>query len=149
MLVTKNMQLMQAPETATKSRFLSISSLINSEREADRSRVAWVLVIVTAAYFLAGLYAAFSHRGLFADGSYYLVKVVQQQDFYVVFPPRKLVQALQQAPVIPLVWMTTLSLADLGKVHSLSMLLIPILLCALCWPILPPERKSSSSRSCT
>jgi hypothetical protein len=114
----------------------------NSERGTDRSRVARLLVIVTAAYFLAGLYAAFSHRGLFADGSYYLVKVVQQQDFYVVFPPRKLVQALQQAPVIPLVRMTTLSLAELGKVHSLSMLLIPILLCAVCWPILPPERKS-------
>src|SRR5882672_4656457 len=51
----------------------------NSERGTDRSRVAWLLVIVTAACFLAGLYAAFSHRGLFADGSYYLIKVVQQQ----------------------------------------------------------------------
>jgi hypothetical protein len=36
---------------------------------------------------------------------------------------------------------TNLELFELGQAFSLSMLLLPTLLCGLCWLILPPERK--------
>src|SRR5207248_996559 len=62
--------------------------------------------------------------------------------FHLYDPPRKTLQILRQAAVVFLRRETNLGLFELGQAFSLSMLLLPTLLCGLCWLILPPERKS-------
>ena len=116
-------------------------AVVAEQAKADRvSLVAccWILL----AYALASIYAANYNRGLYADGSYYLVRMAETQDFLLFDPARTTVQIIRQFPVIMLQHWGDLSLAQLGQVFSLSMLLIPVALCAVCWPILPSGRKS-------
>ncbi len=93
-------------------------------------------------YGLASLCAAFWNRGLYADGAYYLLTVARSGSFHLVDPARTTVQVLRQAPLVFAYWASTLNLAQLGQIFSAAMLLLPPLLCALCWPILPREFKS-------
>jgi len=96
---------------------------------------------ILLAYVVASVYAAEENRGLYADGSYYLVRIAETQNFLLFDPARTTIQVIRQLPLVILQRWTDLNLAQLGQAFSLSMLLIPVLLCALCWPILPPGRK--------
>jgi len=107
-------------------------------RIATASLTATVLV----GYACISCYAALNCRGLYADASHYLLKIAEKEYFHLYDPPRRTVQVLRQAAVVFLRRETNLELFELGQVFSLSMLALPILLCGLCWPILPPERKS-------
>jgi hypothetical protein len=97
---------------------------------------------VLVGYCCTSIYAALNCRGLYADASYYLLKIAQTERFLFNDPARGTVQVLRQAAVVILRRWTNLGLFELGQAFSLSMLLLPIVLCALCWPILPVERKS-------
>lgn len=97
---------------------------------------------VLAGYCCTNFYAALNCRGLYADASHYLLKIAEKEYFHLYDPPRRTLQVLRQAAVVFLRRETNLDLFELGQVFSLSMLLLPSLLCGLCWLILPPERKS-------
>jgi hypothetical protein len=97
---------------------------------------------VLVGYCSTSIYAALNCRGLYADASYYLLKIAETEHFHFYDPARETVQILRQAPVVILRRLTNLGLFELGQAFSLSMLLLPIVLCPLCWPILPQERKS-------
>jgi hypothetical protein len=114
---------------------------LNVSRQENNMPVAIVMAIFVVGYSVAGLYAAFASRGLYADGVYFLVKVYELKDLYLVEGARRTVQAIQRAPTLALRQLTTMELADLGIYLSMSMLLAPILFCVVCWPILPSERK--------
>ena len=106
------------------------------------SAVAGITIAVLVGYCFTSIDAALNCRGLYADASYYLLKITQTERFLFNDPARGTVQVLRQTPVVMLRRLTNLGLFELGQVFSLSMLLLPIVLCALCWPILPQERKS-------
>jgi len=93
-------------------------------------------------YALVSIYAANYNRGLYADGSYYLVRMAETQSFLLFDPARTTVQIMRQFPVVVLQHWSDLNLAQLGQAFSLSMLLLPVVLCAACWPILPTGQKS-------
>jgi hypothetical protein len=111
-------------------------------RGQSSAAVAWLTVSVLVGYCCTSLYAALNCRGLYGDASHYLLKIAEKDYFHLYDPPRKTLQILRQAAVVLLRRETDLGLFGLGQVFSLSMLLLPIVLCGLCWLILPPERKS-------
>jgi hypothetical protein len=100
-----------------------------------------VAVVVLLAISASAVYAAVCARGLFQDGVYYLYRIAEREWFYLADPARTLVQVARQAPVVLLRRWTDLSIYRLGQALSLAMLLLPALLCSLCWPILPRGRK--------
>jgi len=106
------------------------------------SAVAGITIAVFLGYCCASIYAALNCRGLYADASYYLFKIAWTERFLFNDPARGTVQVLRQAAVVILRRLTNLGLFELGQAFSLSMLLLPIVLCGLCWPILPQNRKS-------
>src|SRR5262249_55258202 len=71
-----------------------------------------------------------------------LLKIAGKENFDFFDPQRRTVQILRQAVVVVLRRLTNLELFSLGQAFSFSMLLLPVVLCALCWPILPRGRKS-------
>ena len=87
------------------------------------------------------LFAAIPARGLFQDGVYYLYRIAVSGGFHLVDPARTLVQAARQAPVVLLTRLTDMSLFARGQVFTFVLLVLPILVCALCWPIAPRHRK--------
>jgi hypothetical protein len=91
---------------------------------------------------LTGCYAALNYRGLYADGAHYLLKIAQSENFYFAVSSRATVDILRQTPTVILRRLTDLSLPRLAQVFSASMLLLPVLMVALCWPILPANRKA-------
>jgi hypothetical protein len=104
--------------------------------------VAGLTASVIGAYCCVNLYAALHCRGLYGDGAYYLLRIAEIERFHLHESQRKTVQILRQALVVALRRLTNLDLFQLGQAFSLSMLLLPAVLCALCWPILPRERKA-------
>src|SRR5205085_10494756 len=107
-----------------------------------RIPAAWLTATVLVGYCCTSFYAALNCRGLYADASHYLLKIAEKEYFHLYDPPRKTLQILRQAAVVFLRRETNIGLFELGQAFSLSMLLLPTLLCGLCWLILPPERKS-------
>src|SRR5437868_5766790 len=107
-----------------------------------RTAVAWLTATVLVGNCCTSVYAALNCRGLYADASHYLLKIAEKENFHLYDPPRRTVQVLRQAAVVFLRRETDLELFQLGQVFSLSMLVLPVVLCGLCWLILPPERKS-------
>ena len=93
-------------------------------------------------YVLTSLHAALHYRGLYADGAYYLLKIAEQEKFFFAVPSRATVDILRQSPTVLLRRLTDLSLPRLAQVFSASMLLVPAVAAALCWPILPANRKA-------
>jgi hypothetical protein len=79
-------------------------------------------------------------RPLYQDGAYYLFRVAQHEGFYLVDPARTAVQVIRQAPIVFLSKFTDVSLVVRAQVFSFSMLVMPALMCALCWFILPRDR---------
>jgi len=114
-----------------------------SERAAARD-LAWTFAFVLAALAISGLYAAIECRGLYQDGAYYLYRIAEHESFYLVDPARTTVQAMRQAPAVLLTKFGSFSLVERAQAFSLAMLLMPVLLCAACWFIVPAGRKAAA-----
>ena len=102
----------------------------------------WLTASVLVAYCCTSFYAALNCRGLYADASHYLLRIAEKENFDLFDPQRRTVQILRQTVVVVLRRLTDLELLSLGQAFSFSMLLLPVLLCALCWLILPQGRES-------
>ncbi len=87
------------------------------------------------------LYSVSEMRGMFADGSNYIVHVLTSEDFYLLEPARKLVQLLQQSLLILGIRSGVTDLPTLARLFTLGALGWPIILTASCWLILPREEK--------
>src|SRR5438067_6025724 len=87
------------------------------------------------------LYSVSEMRGMFADGSNYIVHVLASEDFYLLEPARKVVQLLQQSFLILGIQSGVTDLPTLARLFTLGALGWPIILTASCWLILPPREK--------
>ena len=87
------------------------------------------------------LYSVSQMRGMFADGSNYIVHILAGEDFYLLEPARKLVQLLQQSLLVLGIGSGVTDLPTLARLFTLGTLGWPIILTASCWLILPREEK--------
>jgi hypothetical protein len=87
------------------------------------------------------LYSVSEMRGMFADGSNYIVHILASEDFFLLEPARKLVQLLQQSLLILGIRSGVTHLPTLARLFTLGALGWPIILTASCWLILPREEK--------
>jgi hypothetical protein len=102
-----------------------------------RNSFLFSIVISTATM----LYSVSEMRGLFADGSNYVVHVLASEDFFLLEPARKLVQLLQQSLLVFGIRSGVTDLPTLAKLFTLGALGWPIILTGSCWLILPREEK--------
>lgn len=91
------------------------------------------------------LYSVAEMRGMFADGSNYIVHILSSEDFYLLEPARKLVQLLQQSLLILGIRAGITDVPTLVRLFTLGALGWPIILTGSCWLILPREEKDGSS----
>ncbi|MGY8681592.1 hypothetical protein Q2941_27960 [Bradyrhizobium sp. UFLA05-153] len=108
-------------------------------RDARILRLTFGFVLI--ANLACSLYASIDARGLYHDGVYYLIKIADIKEFFVPGPARATIEALRQTPVVLLSKFTEMSLFQLGQVFSFTLLILPTVLCALCWLVAPPDRK--------
>jgi hypothetical protein len=99
----------------------------------------FLLAIISSTATMA--YSVSEMRGMFADGSNYLVHILVSEDFYLLEPARKLVQLLQQSFLILGIRVGVTDLPTLARLFTLGALGWPIILTASCWWILPREEK--------
>ena len=109
---------------------------------------AFTLVTIRNVFLLAiilsmatTLYSVSEMRGMFADGSNYIVHVLAAEDFYLLEPARKVVQLLQQSFLILGIRSGVTDLPTLARLFTLGALGWPIILTASCWLILPRGEK--------
>ena len=80
------------------------------------------------------LYSVSEMRGMFADGSNYIVQILASGDFFLLEPARKLVQLLQQSLLILRHKIWRHGLADTpARLFTFGALGWPIILTASCW----------------
>ena len=99
------------------------------------------LFFVLGANLVCSLYASIDARGLYHDGVYYLFKIAEREGFFLHDPARNVVQVLRQAPIVFLSKFTSLSLFARAQAFSFVLLLLPPLLCLVCWVIAPRDRR--------
>src|ERR1700752_420230 len=87
------------------------------------------------------LYSVGEMRGMFADGSNYVVHILASEDFFLLEPARKLVQVLQQSLLVLGIRAGVTDLPTLARLFTLGTLGWPIILTASCWLILPRKEK--------
>ena len=87
------------------------------------------------------LYSVAEMRGMFADGSNYIIHILSSEDFYLLEPARKLVQLLQQSLLILGIRVGVTDLPTLARLFTLGTLGWPIILTGSCWLILPSEER--------
>lgn len=73
---------------------------------------------------IAGIY---SLRGLYADGSYWLVEMLPRGGFYIFDPHREFVQRLVQLPVAVAIWSGSLDLNLLIRLHNFGFVGTPLI----------------------
>src|SRR5580704_6956463 len=116
--------------------------MVRNRSELDREQqLGAVYLLVMTTMFASGIWAGVNYRGLYQDGTYYLFRVLESDWFYLVDPARTTVQVIRQAPLVLLSKFSKVSLLPLVQVFSLTMLLAPVLITALCWFIAPIGKK--------
>ena len=102
-----------------------------------RNVFSFAIILSTATM----LYSVSEMRGMFADGSNYIVHILASEDFFLLEPARKLVQLLQQLFLVLGVRAGVTDLPTLARLFTLGALGWPIILTASCWFILPRGEK--------
>jgi hypothetical protein len=92
--------------------------------------------------FLVSLYSALEWRSLFADGMYYFLSVLQRRDVALFEPARRTVHVLQQFPTILALRMGVSELGALAVVYGMTLQILPLILTAACYPLLPRKEKA-------
>jgi hypothetical protein len=98
--------------------------------------------LVLAANLASSFYASIDARGLYHDGVAYLFRIAESDGFVLDYDTRTTVEILQQAPIVLLSKLTSMSLFQRGQIFTAVLLMLPTMLCALCWFIAPRDRKA-------
>ena len=85
-------------------------------------KVFALLLIITIG--CSGIYAA---RGLYADGSFWLVEMLPRGGFFIFDPHRAYAQVLVQLPVAAAIWFDIHNLNTLIRLHSFGFVGMPLL----------------------
>jgi len=94
-----------------------------------------------AAAALVGIWGALELRPLFADGFYYLLRILQDEGFFMPSPARRMVEAIRQPPVLAAMAVGVRDVMALGVAFGLCVQLAPLALVLVSWAVLPRERK--------
>ena len=121
------------------NRLLETKQPIKDLFTKDLLKVAGLALILVL--LLHGL-AATNFIILFMDGAYYLFGIIEGNGFFLVEPTSRTVQVLQQIPVVLTLRLGVSDLEILMVVAALSNLLLPLLLTASCYWILPSGHKA-------
>src|SRR5271165_5780913 len=113
---------------------------LTAVRDGRYLRLTFALTL--AANLACSFYASIDARGLYHDGVYYLFKIAEREWFFLHDPARTTVQVLRQTPIVLLSNFTDMSLFERGQAFSFILLMLPTLLCALCWLVAPRDRKA-------
>jgi hypothetical protein len=100
--------------------------------------VAWVVFLAIVA---TNVVASLELRGLYADGAFYLLNMIQEEGFWLFEPSRRTVQFLQQLPSVMAIVYGIHDVGTLAVVYSLTMQLLPLAFVAACYIVLPEDRK--------
>lgn len=119
-----------------------IESGLKNSVGARHASVAWTFWSVLALLGCLAIAATLTARGLYQDGTYYLIRMAEREWFYLVDPARTTVQVLRQAPVVLLMRTAWLGLPTYAVVFTFAMLAMPLLLVIPCWFIPPRESRA-------
>lgn len=109
---------------------------------AGAARIVRIVGFVTlAAMAVVGIYAALEWRPLFADGFYYLTRILENELLMLPTPGRRLPEWLAQLPLHGAIRLGVSDIGALAVIFGLSLQLLPVALTALCWAVLPRDRK--------
>jgi len=97
---------------------------------------------ILAGFAALGIYAGLELRGLYADGSAFLLQMMVRGDFFFANPPRRVTHLLQQLPVVLAMRLGVTDGAVLGQLFGLAMHLVPLALVAACYGLLPRGKKA-------
>jgi hypothetical protein len=98
-------------------------------------------LLTLAATALVWVYAALELRPLFADGFHYFLRLLERENFWFEAPARRTVELIRQWPLLAALKLGAGDAEALMRLFGLSLLLVPLALVALCWPVLPRDRK--------
>lgn len=76
---------------------------------------------------LLGISGVYSSRGLYADGAFWLVEMLPRNGFYIFDPHREYVQRLVQLPVALAIWVGSLDLNLLIRLHNFGFIGVPLI----------------------
>ena len=83
-------------------------------------RIAMLLIVFIG---ISGVYSA---RGLYSDGSHWLIEMLPRGGFFIFDPHRAFVQILEELPVVTAIWLGVLDLNVLIRAHSFGFIAIPL-----------------------
>jgi hypothetical protein len=115
---------------------------MNDEPEVGRRTLAFTFGSVVFIGLACDVYASINARGVYADAAGLVVIIYELKRFFVSAGPRAAVEVMRQAPVVLLVRYTAATLFEGAQLLTFVMLALPTLLCAVCWWIVPRDRKA-------
>lgn len=83
--------------------------------------------LVLASLVLIGAAGVYSARGLYSDGSFWLMEMLPRGGFYIFDIHRAYAQILVQAPVALAIWLNVVDLNTLIRIHSFGFVGIPLI----------------------
>ena len=105
-------------------------------------RAGWAVLGCLALGIVTALYAGLLLRGLFADGVNFLLPMLSTRSVVIQMPSRVTSVALLQAPTLAALWLGADRLSTVAGLYSVTLNVLPLLGIALCFPILPRERRA-------
>jgi hypothetical protein len=120
----------------------SCSWQVGSSSAGDASSLRLTFGLVLLTNFCCAVYASISARGLYHDGVAYLFRIAEHDKFFLVNTARTTVDVLRQTPIVLLSNFSSMSLFQRGQVFTVVLLTLPTILCALCWFVVPRNRKA-------
>jgi hypothetical protein len=131
-----------AAENPAEPTAIALSGAVPGPLDALTRAQARVAAAALGALALACVYAAVEWRSLSADGFYYFMRMLEKEGFEIAWVPQR--RALEVLHELPTVVAMALGLRDVGAlalIYGLTVQLAPLALTALCYPVLPRERK--------
>jgi len=83
--------------------------------------------VALAVIILIGVTGVYAARGLHSDGSAWLIEMLPRGGFYIFDPHRAYAQVLVQAPVALAIWLGTVDLNALIRLHSFGFVSVPLI----------------------
>ena len=107
-----------------------------------RERDAWALLACLFLGIATALYAGLALRGLFGDGVHLLIRLMQGDSFWFAEPSRITAVAILEAPTLAALKLGIGGLHTVAAILSVTLNILPLLVIALCFGILPQHRRA-------
>ena len=102
--------------------------LNSDERMVHIVAFFWILALTVSVAL-----SALEFRGLYADGSYFFLKILTERGFFYAAPSRAMSYWLTQSPLVISLTLGIQSIDTLGRIHTLGLAAVPV--AAYAWSI--------------